>query len=69
MPKKIKSVKEKRAWLILSGGDISPWGNGQEWQFPIFLSAIEARHFLARNSRADNSDYKIIPIKIIPLTK
>lgn len=63
-------MKRQRFWCVLSNDDsdppgvyrFAPWGNGTEWQYPIFPSRAEARSF--KRIHELEGRLKIVPCRI-----
>jgi len=39
------AIEPVTAWAVLFHGELGPWGNGHQFQYPIFFTRREAREW------------------------
>ena len=56
-----KSIRRKDVYLVLLNEKLIEWGNGSEFQYPIFASMKEAKPWMKNKF---NENLKIVPGEI-----
>ncbi len=61
-----KPTKPVKAWAVVQADEdnrLAPYGNGLEWQFPVFLTRDECRAWRVRTS--GHMDERVVPVVIL----
>ena len=57
-----RAAKSVKVWACLTDGELTPYGNGAQWQYPLFIHRRDAIDW--RKESYDRADCRIVRVNV-----